>query len=178
MAVNHAGFSERVFEFGFNAEYAQKNRALLATAPHIPTQNEEQWLGYDVRFEIKKHGGAIHSVALQHKVARYVDGSCGTNKKFRDAVGGPYLAFRINVDQFNLIESFASSGLSGVEFVYCAPRFSQRKNMDKHYLKRRVMKESIWIDPKGVGSVTSSEAHSIVYNASGSKAFVFSGEPR
>lgn len=57
MPVYPPGFSERVFEFGFNSEYAAQNRAVLAAAPHIPTQNDEKALGYDIAFEIKRRGG-------------------------------------------------------------------------------------------------------------------------
>src|SRR6266536_4820705 len=108
MPVYLPGFSERVFEFGFNSEYANQNRAILAAAPHIPTQNDEKSLGYDIAFEIKRHGGAVHSIAIQHKTCRFVDGESATNQKFWNAVGGPYFAFRLNVDQFNLIETIAS----------------------------------------------------------------------
>ena len=73
MPVYPPGFSERVFEFGFNSEYADQNRAVLAAAPHIPTQNEEKALGYDIAFEIKRRGGAINSIALQHKTCRFVE---------------------------------------------------------------------------------------------------------
>ena len=178
MPVYPPGFSERVFEFGFNSEYAAQNRAVLAAAPHIPTQNEEKALGYDVAFEIKQRGGAVYSVALQHKTCRFVDAKSATNRKFWNATGGPYFAFRLDAEQFNLIESIASSGLPGIRFVYCAPRFSTRKDMDKHYLANSVLTESVWIDPKGVGSIADNEAHSLIFDAAGTKAFMFSEEPR
>lgn len=177
MPVYPPGFSERVFEFGFNSEYAHQNRAVLAAAPHIPTQNEEKALGYDIAFEIKKRGGAINSSALQHKTCRFVDAKSGANQNFWNAVGGPYFAFRLDVDQFNVIESIASSGLSGVEFNYCAPLFSTRKDMDAHYLANTVLTQSVWIDPKGVGPLTD-DAHSVIVDATGTHAFVFSEEPR
>lgn len=123
MSVFHAGFSERVFEFSFNAEYAHQNRAVLAAAPHIPTQNEEKYLGYDVAFEVS-HRGSIGAIALQHKVCRFVDERGRTNRKFWDAAGGPYFAFRIDVEQFNVIESLASAKLSGVDLSIvrrCSP---------------------------------------------------------
>lgn len=178
MSVFPPGFSERVFEFGFNSEYSAQNGAILAAAPHIPTQNEEKTLGYDVAFEIKRRGGAVHSVALQHKTCRFVDGESGSNQRFWHALGGPYFAFRINVDQFNLIETVASSGLAGVDFVYCAPLFSTRKDMDKHYLANSVMTKSVWINPNGMGSITDADAHTIVFDAKAQKAFLFSDEGR
>jgi|GEM_PF-2528103 len=178
MPVYPPGFSERVFEFGFNSEYADQNRAVLAAAPHIPTQNEEKALGYDIAFEIKKRGGAINSIALQHKTCRFVDAKTGANQNFWNAVGGPYFAFRLDVDQFNLIESIASSGLRGVAFNYCAPLFSTRKDMDAHYLANTVLTHSVWIDPKGVGPLTDYDTHSIIIDVTGTHALVFSKEPR
>lgn len=178
MPVYPPGFSERVFEFGFNSEYADQNRAVLAAAPHIPTQNEEKALGYDISFEIKRRGGATHSVALQHKTCRFVDSWSATNKHFWLAAGGPYFAFRLNVHQFNLVESIASSGLPGVEFMYCAPLFSKRKDMDAHYLANTVLTQSVWINPKGAGPITDGDAHSIIVDRTGTQAFLFSEEPR
>jgi hypothetical protein len=40
------GSNERTFEFCYNAEYCHINAALLATHPHIPSQNAEKDLGY------------------------------------------------------------------------------------------------------------------------------------
>lgn len=178
MSVYPPGFSERVFEFGFNSEYAAQNRAVLAAAPHIPTQNEEKALGYDIAFEIKRRGGVVRSVALQHKTCRFVDRESATNQHFWNAIGGAYFAFRVNVDQFNLIETIASSGLPGVLFVYCAPLFSMRKDMDTHYLATSVLTQTVWINPKGAGAIFDSEPHSIVFDPMGTKAFLFSNEPR
>ena len=178
MPVFPAGFSERVFEFGFNSEYADQNRAVLAAAPHIPTQNEEKTLGYDIAFEIKRRGGVVHSLALQHKTCRFVDAAAASNHRFWNAAGGPYFAFKIDVDQFNAIETIASSGLSGVQFVYCAPMFSKRSEMDVHYLANSVMTRSIWINPKGLGPITDTDTHSMIFSKGGTKAFLLSREPR
>jgi len=174
MSVLRPGFSERVFEFSFNAEYANRNRAVLAAAPSIPTQNEEKSLGYDVKFEIAAHGGAVHAVALQHKVSRFVDGLGPTNGNFWKAAGGPYFAFRLDTDQYNLIESIASAGLPGVEFQFCAPLFATRLEMNGHYLAGAVEPHSVWIDVAGAGQITDGDVHTIVYRADGSQAFRFS----
>lgn len=84
----------------------------------------------------------------------------------------------INVDQFNLIETIASSGLPGIQFVYCARLFSKRKDMDAHYLANSVLTQAVWINPTGAGPITDSDAHSIVFDPMGTKAFLFSEEPR
>jgi hypothetical protein len=176
MPVYPAGFSERVFEFAFNAEYAHRNKALLASAPRIPTQNEEKWLGYDVEFEIKKRGGLIYSLCLQHKVARYVDVRAATNKHFWDAVKGPYFAFHLDTDQYNLIHSFAKQSLPGIEFYYCAPLFTLRRDMDRHYLAQTVEGNSIWLDVSKASQISDPSLHSITYSVNGAKGFRFSPE--
>lgn len=177
MTVHAPGFSERVFEFGFNAEFAQSHRAVLAAVPHIPTQNQEKLLGYDVKFEVKKNGGAIRMIALQHKVARQVCGGTGP-KKFESAVGSDYFAFRLDVDQFNLIQSIMSSAPPGLDFYYCAPIFASMADMNTNYLANEVQRNSAWFDAKGVGNLSTHEPHSIVYSKNGSKAYVFSQTPQ
>ncbi|WP_249869151.1 hypothetical protein [Oceanobacillus saliphilus] len=49
--MSERGFSERTFEFCFNAEFCMKNKGLLATHPLLPSQRQEKHLGYDVNFE-------------------------------------------------------------------------------------------------------------------------------
>jgi hypothetical protein len=176
MSILTPGFSERVFEFSFNAEYADRNRAVLAGAPSIPTQNEEKWLGYDVAFELNRRGGAVHAVALQHKVPRYVDNLGPKNSHFWNATGGPYFAFRLDTDQYNLIESIASAGLPGIEFWFCSPGFASRSDMNSNYIGRTVEANSIWIDVAGAGVITDDEVHTIIYPPNGSQAFRFSPE--
>lgn len=176
MSILKPGFSERVFEFSFNAEYADRNRAVLAGAPSIPTQNEEKWLGYDVAFELNRRGGAVHAVALQHKVPRYVDNLGPRNGHFWDAIGGAYFAFRLGTDQYNLIESIASAGLPGIEFCFCSPGFASRSDMNSHYLGKTVEANSVWIDIAGAGVIDDDELHTIVYSPDGSQVFRFSQE--
>lgn len=174
MSILRPGFSERVFEFSFNAEYAHRNQAVLAGAPGIPTQNEESWLGYDVLFEIQKHGGAVHAVALQHKVARFVDARGPTNSHYWFAAGGPYFAFRLDIDQYNLVESISSAGLPGVEFYFCAPAFADRQEMNDHFLGKTVEANSVWINVSSAGQLVPGESHTIIYTPNGSQAFLFS----
>lgn len=179
MPVVSAGFSERVFEFSFNAEYANRNRALLVGAPSIPTQNEEKSLGYDVQFELGTAGGATYYVALQHKVARFVDGSGPTNGHFRAAIGHiPYYAFVLDTNQYNLIETLSSLHLPGFDIHYCTPLFVTRKNMNAHYLGQSVEQNSVWINVAGIGQITDSERHTIIYDGSGSQAYRFSKAPK
>jgi len=177
MSVLHPGFSERVFEFSFNAEYAAKNWSVLAGVPHIPTQNQEKYLGYDVEFELNQLGGAVHSVALQHKVSRYVDGISPANAHFWTETCGPYFAFHLDAFQYNLIESIASSGLNGVEFYYCAPVFVTRKEISSLYMAKAVDTNSIWIDVQATGPITTNALHTMVYSFNAANAFMFSEKP-
>jgi hypothetical protein len=178
MAVHPPGFSERVFEFSFNAEFCQNNKAILAAAPDIPTQHKEKWLGYDVAFELKKRGGAIHSVALQHKVARFVDGLGPSNHHFWHAIGGPYLAFPIDTDQFNLISIASTAGLPGVEIHYCAPLFTTLDQMNNHYLASAVSANAVWIDISAVGEIGDMDRHTMVMSPNGAIAYLCSDDPR
>lgn len=173
MAVLPAGFSERVFEFGFNAEYAAKNHALLAAAPFIPTQNAEGALGFDVEFTLKSLGGAVRYLALQHKVARHVTGHSPSNAHFYKAAAGPYFAFTLDPVQFNLIEEVASAAPPYVDFYYCAPLFHGVAAMNTHYMATSVETNSVWIDVAGVGRISTNERHTMIYGA-GPDAFVFS----
>lgn len=179
MGVTYPGFSERVFEFSFNSEYTDRNRAVLASVPHIPTQNQERSLGYDVMFEVQQRHGAIHCVALQHKVARYVDGKAKTNAHFWKAASGPYYAFALEKDQYNLIEQFASQRIPGVEVYYCAPLFATHISMNTHFLQRKVELNSLWIDVAGAGQIPDSDntQHTLVYSPDGLSAYRFSSEP-
>lgn len=176
MSILTPGFSERVFEFSFNAEYAHRNRAVLAGAPHIPTQNQEKALGYDVKMRIEDRGGATHAIALQHKVSRYVDAKGPTNSKYYDAAGGAYFGFRLDVPQFNLIQKLATSALPGFSIYFCAPLFASLLDLDRHYLATEVERHSVWIDVSSSAPLGEDEPHSIIYTPDGSRAFVFSEE--
>lgn len=176
MSILRPGFSERVFEFAFNAEYADRNRAILAAAPSIPTQNEEKELGYDVLFEVNHRGGAIHAVALQHKVARYVDGRAPTNHHFWSAADGPYFAFSLDTDQYNLVQRVSAAKCPGFGFHFCAPVFASRRDMNTHYLGKKVEANSIWIDVSGAMQITDSATHSIIFSEDGTQAFRFSSD--
>lgn len=174
MSILAPGFSERVFEFSFNAEYADRNRSVLAGVPDIPTQNKEKSLGYDVKFRLQARGGATHAVALQHKTSRYVDQIGPKSRHFWRAAGGPYFGFRLDVDQFNLIERLSSAAGPEIEFHFCAPLFASHSDMSTHFMSKAVETNSIWISVSGAGQITADEPHSIIYTKDGSRAFLFS----
>lgn len=90
----HAGFSERTFEFCFNAEFCLLNAAILATHPHIPTQNAEKDLGYDVEMKIKS-GGYVKSLFLQHKVASHAHARAAETPSFSTIIAASTIASRL-----------------------------------------------------------------------------------
>lgn len=158
----HAGFSERTFEFCFNAEFCQVNAALLATHPHIPSQNAEKDLGYDVEFEIMK-GGFVKSLFLQHKVAAYASARAGRNAKFFDHHKGPYHRFPVDNDQHNtLCDLSATKG----DAFYCAPCFYGSKDLAAHWRAQSIGANSLLLDPLQVGRVVGGK-HNITYGPNG-----------
>ena len=175
MTTLRSAFPERLFEFAFNAAFIDRNSAILVGVPDIPSQDAEKWLGYDVAFEIEQAPGITGSIALQHKVARYVDGpGSGANLEFRAKAGNKYFAFPLDVDQFNIIQSLSVAKMPGIEFVYCAPLFVTRKEINDFYAAKTIEQNSIWIDVSGVPQLNPNEPHSIVYATNGSAAWVFS----
>ena len=158
----HAGFSERTFEFCFNAEFCQLNAALLATHPHIPTQNAEKDLGYDVEFEINK-GGYVKSLFLQHKVASHASSRAGRNTKFFDHHAGEYYRFPIDNGQHDtLCELSATKG----DAFYCSPCFRGNSDLGIHWSKKSIGSNSILLDPLQVGRTTAGR-HNITYGPNG-----------
>lgn len=175
MTTLRSAFPERLFEFAFNAAFIDRNSAILVGTPDIPSQDAEKWLGYDVAFEIEQAPGIIGSIALQHKVARYVNGpGSGANSEFRKKAGNEYFAFPLDVDQFNIIQQLSAAKMPGIDFVYCAPLFVKRKEINDFYAAKTIEQNSIWIDVSGVPQLAPNEPHSIVYAINGSAAWVFS----
>jgi len=173
--VEYPGFSERIFEFAFNAEFAAAHAAVLAACPTLPSLQEEKTKGYDVEFELNRRGGGTYSLFLQHKVARCVSAKAVSNAHFFAFDKGPYFAFRLDIDQYNLIHAMANKGHS---IYFCAPRFTSRRAIDDAYMHHCVCKESIWIDVKKASALTDSKAHTIIYTPGGTKAALFSEEPQ
>ncbi len=159
-----SGFSERTFEFCFNAEYCQVHNALLASHPYIPSQRIEKDLGYDVEFELLQ-GNHTRSVFLQHKVPYFAEKKAGRNAQFFDVHNGPYFRFSVDNEQHNTL-----CGLSrnrGNAF-YCSPRFNLRNELEVHFRARTIASTSILLNPVDVGDITDQDRHNITYNPQGS----------
>ena len=169
----YPGFSERTFEFCFNAEYCRLNAALLASHPHIPSQQLEKDLGYDVEFKLKS-GTHTRSLFLQHKVASYAEAKAGRNGKFFDAHGGPYYRFPVDNDQHNVLCALSAS--KGNTF-YCSPRFHRRHQLEHCFQSSTVGGESLLLNPLDVGTIADTVRHNITYGPLGTKPTLHS-EPR
>jgi len=123
------GFSERTFEFCYNAEYCQVNSALLATHPHMPSQRAEKDLGYDVEFKIN-NGHYTRSLFLQHKVSSFAEVRAGRNAPFYAVHGQPYFRFSVDNEQHNVLCELSRT--RGNAF-YCAPRFHFRHELETNF---------------------------------------------
>ena len=157
------GFSERTFEFCYNAEYCQRNAALLATHPHIPSQRAEKDLGYDVEFRIAE-GNFTRSLFLQHKVASFAEVRAGRNALFHAAHNQPYFRFPIDNEQHNVLCELSRT--KGNAF-YCAPRFHLSHELEANFRNASVAANAVLLNPLDVGEVTDEERHNVTYDALG-----------
>lgn len=167
------GFSERTFEFCYNAEYCQINAALLATHPHIPSQRAEKDLGYDVEFEII-NGNYTRSLFLQHKVSSFAEVRAGRNAQFYAAHGGPYFRFSVDNAQHNVLCELSRT--KGNAF-YCAPRFHLSHELGTNFRGASIGTNAILLDPLDVGPIAGNQHHNITYDELGGSPTLHS-EPR
>ena len=165
------GFSERTFEFCFNAEYCQINSGVLATHPHIPSQNQEKELGYDVEFLIRTEEFTT-SVFFQHKVPYCAEQRAGRNATFFDAHGGPYFRFGVDRDQHNLLYDLS---VSRGNTYYCSPCYNVRAALAEAYRTGTVAQRSLLLDPAMLaGLPTMSGTTSAIARAETSQLFTLS----
>lgn len=167
------GFSERTFEFCYNAEYVQLNQALLATHPHIPSQQAEKDLGYDVEFKLQTNT-YTKSIFLQHKVSSFAEFRAGRNAVFYDTHGGPYFRFPVDNDQHNVLCDLSAT--KGNAF-YCAPQFHLSHQLEQHFRAASIGLNVLLLDPLQVGRINDADRHNITYNPLGGNATLHS-EPR
>lgn len=174
MAIGDAkvppGFSERTFEFCFNAEFCQSFGGLLASHPHIPSQRAEKDLGYDVEFRIQQSQFTT-SIFIQHKVASYAEYRSGTNAKFYDTYNGPYFRFAIDRDQHNTLHELSRTKGNA---YYCAPRFHLRHELEAYFRAPSIADNSLLLDPLDVGLIADDERHNITYAPNGSMPMLHS----
>ena len=156
-----------------NAEYCQINSGILATHPHIPPQNQEKDLGYDVEFLIRTEG-FTKSVFFQHKVPYSAEQRAGRNTSFFNAHSGPYFRFGVDRNEHNLLYDLS---IRWGNTYYCSPCYNGRAELDQAYRTVMVAQRSLLLDPTDVGRITDDERHNITYNPSGDSPTLHS-EPR
>ncbi|MBK1700568.1 hypothetical protein [Thiococcus pfennigii] len=156
-------FSERTFEFCFNAEYCFANSALLASHPHIPSQQKEKDLGYDVEFKIRQ-GNYTKSIYIQHKVSSYAEKRAGANAQFFNTHNGPYFRFAVDNEQHNTLHDLSAT--KGNAF-YCAPRFHLTHELEGHFRASTIRRNAVLLDPLTVGQINDNNRHNVTYDASG-----------
>jgi hypothetical protein len=164
------GFSERTFEFCYNSEFCQRNRALLASYPYIPSQRAEGDLGYDVEFEIRDRT-FTRSIFLQHKVVFYAQNRAGKNQQFYDAHAGAYFRFPVDNDQHKVLREL--SRRRG-DVYYCAPRFRNRSELELFFRTNSITNNSVWLDLSSFRQIRRTTSHTITFDPSGSPAFLHS----
>ena len=163
-------FSEREFEFCFNAEFIRKNASAVIGTPFIPSQRLEALLGFDVEFKLRQ-GNIQHSLFLQHKVSHFIQNQAGKNWGIYNFHMGPYYYFYLEkLDrsrQHNLLHNLRQSG---EEVYYSAPLFFERNVFTQHFVNEVVIDNSVFIDPSGVGLIMDLDLHKISYNQNGTQA--------
>lgn len=173
-------FSERMFEFAYNAEFCRKNSAFLVGAPSIPSQNLEKLLAYDVALRVKK-GSPVRSLFLQHKVPIkcWVPNKEKTTSHYAAVLGRRYFRFFLNNQQHNKI--IASFGRRSPPIYYCSPLFTNKSFLHSFFVNSTIQDNSILIDVSGLPELTGpslTDSHSIGYDIKKSKVYQFSLEPK
>lgn len=166
------GFSERTFEFCFNGEFCRTFDGLLASHPHIPSQQLEKDLGYDVEFEIQNENFTA-SIFFQHKVSHFAEYRAGGNAKFYDAHDGSYFRFGVDSHQHNVLCELSRT--RGNAF-YCAPKFHRSHELGAHFFANTIGNSVVLLDPMDVGEIHDNEKHNITYCSNGYA--VLHSEPR
>ncbi|MDN3520183.1 hypothetical protein [Halomonas ramblicola] len=157
------GFSERTFEFCFNAEFCQTLGGLLVSHPHIPSQQIEKDLGYDVEFKLQQ-GQYTSSIFIQHKVAHFAESRAGRNGHFYDHHQGSYFRFALDNEQHNtLCELSRTKG----DAYYCAPSFHLSHELEQHFRADSISDNSLLLDPLDVGDITDNNRHNITFAPGG-----------
>jgi hypothetical protein len=157
------GFSERAFEFCFNHDYMQRNAAVLATFPNIPSQRQERYLGYDIEFRLASRTYSF-SVFIQHKVSSYAGSRAGKNADFYNEYNAPYYRFPVDNEQHTRLQVL-SAGRGNT--YYCAPKFHTREDIHECFQAGDISKRVILLSPSAVAPVNGNRRHNITYDSDG-----------
>jgi len=136
---------------------------LLASHPHIPSQQMEKDLGYDVEFRIRQ-GQYTGSIFIQHKVSSFAERRAGRNARFFNTHGGPYYRFGVDNEQHNTLCELSRT--KGNAF-YCAPSFHLSHELEAHFRAQTIAGNSLLLDPDQVGDILDHDRHNITYGPGG-----------
>lgn len=163
-------FSEREFEFCFNAEFIERTSDALIDIPFIPSQRVEGSCGYDVEFRLSREA-ICYSLFLQHKVSQYLHNINRRNQHIYNFYGGPYYFFHLEkVSISRQHELLYYLRASGEEAYYSAPLFFEKNALSKYFINRNILDNSVFIDPFNAGLIRDLDSHKISYNVNGTRA--------
>lgn len=157
------GFSERTFEFCFNAEFCKLLGGLLVSHPHIPSQQIEKDLGYDVEFKIQQSQYSS-SIFIQHKVVHFAEFRSGRNSQFFDCHNGPYFRFPVDNEQHNTLRELSRT--KG-DAYYCAPCFHLSHELEGHFRADTIAINSLLLDPQDVSDIIDDDRHNVTFSPGG-----------
>ena len=172
-------FSEREFEFCFNAEFVRKGKPRLLSMPRIPSQREEEQFGYDVAFQVA--GGTLsRSIFLQHKVATFAEKRAGRNAAVFDLHGGSYFRFYLHPkagwNQHTRLQQLAAAQ-PGDTVAYSVPLFSSAQALEQHFFGESVLSNSGFVFADAVIAPAPSMdkgPHSVSFNVRNWNGYVHS----
>ncbi|HEY9245206.1 MAG TPA: hypothetical protein VIO11_00015 [Candidatus Methanoperedens sp.] len=160
-------FSEREFEFCFNAEFIRKYSGAVIGTPFILSQRLEALLGFDVELKLRR-GSIQYSLFLQHKVSQFISNLARRNWEIYGFHGGPYYYFYLKKSlQHNLLYNLRRSG---EEVYYTAPLFYKINDFTQHFVDEVVIDNSVFLDPSYARLIMDSDTHKISYDQHGTRA--------
>lgn len=160
-----AEFSERDFEFCFNAAFLQEHADALIAVPFIPSQRQERIVGWDVRFKLKQ-GRTRRSLFLQHKRPGYAASARGRAAAVYKQYDGPYYRFPVasarDAHQLNRLTALANKGRN---VAYTSPSIHLLTELEAAFADGTLLKKTIFISPRGQRLARDRRAHSYSYAA-------------
>lgn len=168
-------FSEFSYGYAVTEELASSLNARLIGSPIFPSLYEEgqKGGGYDVK--LPTSGRALF---LQFKLSDYLERR--NAKECRERVMDvPYYRMHIrptkHSDQHNLLLDLENSG---ERVFYIAPEFHLPRELNDHYLNKRVIQNSAAFSPKDIGVMPDDDDHYLVFAGTTDMAYRCSSEPK
>lgn len=166
----YCSFSETQFVFGILHELLNKHWSTKKgwLPPMFPTQRKERDLGFDVRIK-----GRVRALFFQFKVP---EKKIKSNSKYWPTYNAPYYVFKIWPDNLthqhnNLIKLAKSNKCNRV--YYCSPGFNTDDEFDRHYKKKTIANNSIYVPcaDSRVRTISGADKHDISYTITPKRDF-------